>query len=197
MIRVLEIPAGGPPKVLEGENACQPPSEGASRWIDIQAPGPAEMARIAQRFRLHPLAIEDCLHFDQRPKLEDYDDHLFLVTHSFELRGEEAVHPELVELHTFLGQDFLITVHDDPLVPLDRIWQRLQFDQAAGRRGVDFIRYLLADAMVDGLFPIVDQVADQIDAMEDRLLRTTPDQEILEPVSLVRISRGFPSIPTD
>jgi magnesium transporter len=186
MIRVLDIPAGGPPKVLEGDKGLRTPSDGASRWVDIEAPTPAQMAVVAQRFRLHPLAIEDCLHFDQRPKLEEYDDHLFLVTHGFELRGEASSHPQVVELHSFLGDDFLITVHDDPLVPLDRIWQRLLADQTTARRGVDFIRYLLADAMVDALFPIVDQVAEQIDAIEDRLLRSTPDQAILEEILQIK-----------
>lgn len=72
--------------------------------------------------------------------------------------------PRLLELHTFLAGRYLVTVHDEPLSPLNYVWDRLRSDAAAGRRGTDFIRYLVADAMVDAFFPLVDQVAGRIEA---------------------------------
>ena len=69
-VRVVDLPAEGAPVVREGLDAATPPPEGTLRWIDIEAQDAVTMEALGARFKLHPLAIEDCLHFDQRPKVE-------------------------------------------------------------------------------------------------------------------------------
>ena len=80
MFRVLTIAPDG--RVEESTDRVAPPAEGELRWIDVQAQDAAQMAVLAKNFGFHPLAIEDCLQVGQRPKLEEYDDYIFLVTHA-------------------------------------------------------------------------------------------------------------------
>ena len=184
MYRVMLIDRTQLPTVVSGEEAVAPPLEGEWRWIDLQRDNDTDLALLAERFRFHPLTIEDCAHFNQRPKYETYDGYLFIVMHGFEFdpRPDEAL--KAAELHTFLGNNYLITVHDEPLPSLDEVWNRLLSDPISARRGVDFIRYLIADAMVDALFPLVDQLANRVEEIEDALLggaaRTGTLEEILD-----------------
>jgi len=120
-------------------------------------------------FGLHPLAIEDCLTFEQRPKLEQYPSHLFVVIHHLIVEGEDE---DLVgrEIHAFLAPTFLITVHTEPCSVLERAVTRLKGDANARARGVGFLYYLVADAIAAGNWDTLDQVIGAIDELEDRIL---------------------------
>ena len=78
MFRVMEL-RDGKVDVYEGTEQVSPPPEGVLRWIDLRSQDVGQLELLRARFDLHPLAIEDCAHEDQRPKLEEYRDHLFLV----------------------------------------------------------------------------------------------------------------------
>ena len=104
MFRVLELGPSGRVEVSEGPERVAPPPEGTLRWIDLVAQDAAQLELLRQRFDFHPLAIEDCAHLDQRPKLEEYRDCLFLVTQGFACPGEQVHELELHELHAFLGE---------------------------------------------------------------------------------------------
>lgn len=197
-IRILEIYESEKPRLLTGKDHIAPPPDGVLRWIDIERPSDVELSLLSDQFGFHPLAIEDCAHFDQRPKLEDYHDHIFLVTHGFELPPVPNPEPRLLELHTFLAKRYLVTVHDESLVPLNGVRERLQSDPSAGRRGTDFIRYLIADAMVDAFFPVVDQFASRIEELEDALLNRGSDRNTLREILqlkrlLVSLRRVLPA----
>src|SRR5262245_34748758 len=102
--------ASGKLTLFEGSERVAPPPIGNLRWIDLTSPDPASLELLRQRFDFHPLTIEDCGHLDQRPKLEEYRDHLFLVTQGFSIKGEKLEELELHELHAFLGGHYLVTV---------------------------------------------------------------------------------------
>ena len=84
------------------------------KWIDVLQPTEEVLNKLGERFGLHKLAIEDCLHLDQRPKLEEYGNHQFLVLQGFSTPTEKWADLEMHELHFFIGPDWLITVHDMP-----------------------------------------------------------------------------------
>ena len=109
MFRVLDVGPSGPATVTEGEELVAPPPDGILRWIDLQKQDDAQLGLLVERFQFHPLTIEDCSHFDQRPKLEEYGDYLFLVTHGFLLTTSNPEPLEVLELHTFLGERYLVT----------------------------------------------------------------------------------------
>ncbi|MBI5510737.1 MAG: magnesium/cobalt transporter CorA [Deltaproteobacteria bacterium] len=170
MFRVLEVNAGGKVEVYEGPERVAPPPAGALRWIDLAAQDDEQLELLRARFDFHPLAIEDCAHFDQRPKLEEYRDCLFLVTQSFAATGEPVTELDLQELHAFLGERFLVTVHLGSIASLDTVWRRACHDAELVRRGVDFLYYLVADGIVDGTFPILDRIAEELESIEDAVL---------------------------
>ena len=139
------------------------------RWIDVVAPDEALLEHLALQFGLHRLEIEDCLHLDQRPKLEEFKGHLFLVLHGFEPKpGPAELGLELRELHLFLGPDWVITVHDEPMASMEALRSRVTKEPAGTLgRGADHLAYLLADTLVDADFPLVERLNDVVDGLED------------------------------
>lgn len=192
MLRVMEINQNGPPQVQSSKDSISPPPPGVLRWIDIERPDDGVLRRLSEEFAFHPLAIEDCAHFDQRPKIEEYDDYIFVVTHGFELDATTPAEASPLELHSFLGKNYLVTVHDEPLQPLKNVWDRLTADGATARRGVDFMRYLIADGMIDGLFLVVDQLASRMEEVEDALLERSSTPATLE--EILRLKRHLVSL---
>jgi magnesium transporter len=166
------VPAdgGGAVEVLMGDERVAPPPDGAIRWIDVIGHSEDDLRLLQSKFGFHPLAIEDCLHFDQRPKLEEYGGYLFIVVHAFTCDGKDPVEVDPREVHAFLGERYLVTVHDAQVPAIEAIWRRLAGDAALGRRGSDFIYYLLVDATVDMNFDQIDAITDAIEEVEDAVL---------------------------
>jgi magnesium transporter len=177
MFRVMELRAERV-EMFEGSEHVAPPEAGVLRWIDVTSPDGSHLELLRDRFGLHPLTIEDCARFDQRPKLEEYRDHLFLVTQGFTAKGERIEELELHELHAFLGRRYLITVHQDDLGALEKVWLRLAGEPKLLGRGVDFVYYLVADGIVDENFPILDIIADELEELEDSVLSTPRRQDL-------------------
>ena len=169
MFRVMDLREGRT-ELSEGTERVARPPEGVVRWIDLRGQDAAQLELLRDRFDLHPLAIEDCSHLDQRPKMEEYRDHVFLVTQGFSSKGETVQDLELQELHAFLGERYLLTVHVEEVAALEKIWTRAAGDPRLLERGVDFVYYLVADGIVDTNFPILDRIADELDELEDSVL---------------------------
>ncbi len=167
--------------VTSGPERVAPPPEGTLRWIDLEAQDAAQLTILEERFHFHPLALEDCANFGQRPKLEEYDGHIFIVTQGFTLAGEAPVGLEVHELHAFLGKGWLVTVHEKPLAPLEDVWKRAALGPALVKQGLDFVYHQIADAMVDQNFPILDRISDELEEIEDCVLGHS------EPTDLARI----------
>lgn len=170
MYRVLDIEPEHAPLLVDGAERVSPPPAGVTRWIDLSAHDESELKLLAERFGFHPLTIEDCAHFDQRAKLEEYGDYLFIVMHGFFCPGSDPRELEPLELHAFLGKGYLVTVHEKPIPPLDAVWRRVLGDAGLGRRGPDFLYYLVIDAVVDTNFAHLDLLADALDQIEDAVL---------------------------
>ena len=169
VFRVMEL-RDGRVELSEGTERVAPPPPDVLRWIDLRGQDPPQLELLRERFDLHPLTIEDCAHLDQRPKMEEYRDHVFLVTQGFSAKGDKLRELELQELHAFLGDRFLLTVHVEEVAALEEVWARLAGDPRLLERGVDFVYYLVADGIVDDNFPILDRVADELDELEDAVL---------------------------
>jgi magnesium transporter len=149
-----------------------------SKWIDVLHPTEEEMKQLGERYGLHKLAIEDCLHVDQRPKLEEYPNHQFIVLQGFTASPDNVCELTLHEHHFFLGPDWLISVHELPFDGLEQVRQRVRNEpQATIERGVDFMLYLLADTLVDRNFPVLDKFNDELEDLESAVFeKPSPDQ---------------------
>lgn len=136
-------------------------------WLDIEQITD-EDASLLREFGFHPLSIEDCGPTDTRPKIDEFPDHLFIVFRT--LNGDP--HDEIVEtvkLCVFLSADFVVTVHPTPLPFLKHVKDRVEQDYRQ-MRTPSFCMYTVLDAAVDHFFPMMDQLDDRIDQVEDRIL---------------------------
>lgn len=187
MIRSLVYEGGHEPRSATGIAACK---EAAAKgtgllWIDIDEDAPEVRAMLRDVFGAHDLAIDDC--FNGRidtPKVDEYPDHLFIVSQSIHYLSEDK-RLLLTEIDLFLGSNYVITSHVGPVPEIQEL-----FDRAAGNgyilsRGADMLAQAVLDALVDRLLPTVEQIDEELDTMEERVLGK-PDPEVLPMVLLLR-----------
>ena len=170
MFRVLDVAAEGGPTLSEDAARVAPPPPDTVRWIDLEAQDEAQLQRLQAGFGFHPLTIEDCAHFDQRAKLEEYGDYLFIVSHGIDCVEGKPPELDVHEVHAFLGPGYVVTVHARPIAAMEAVWKRCAGDAALVRRGADFVYYMVADALVDMNFPLLDRFSDEIEELEDRVV---------------------------
>lgn len=142
-------------------------------WVDVLDPDAEALAPIAAAFGLHPLAVEDCLHFPQRPKIDPYEDNMFIVWALPRLVPDDGI--AYTEIDVFLGKGFLVTSHLEPVAVIDE----LASDAASILcRGAEWTLHALLDQAVDEIFPAVDYIADQLDTIEDSLLERADQDDL-------------------
>jgi magnesium transporter len=147
------------------------------KWVDVSEPDEATMKRLQDRYGLHRLAIEDTLHLDQRPKLEDYPGHEFLVTQGFCAPNKDVAALELHEMHTFLGPDWVITAHEKRHPAIARTVDRITREpNETIARGPDFVAYLVLDGVVDENFPLLDRFNDELEDVEEAIFSAPPSR---------------------
>ncbi len=164
--RVIEVPEVGAGATREAD-ALTPPGEGVLLWIDVEAPSREALEALRVPFGLHPLAIEDCLTFDQRPKVEEFPNHLFVVIHELNLRQGELGSDEI---HAFLSDKFLITVREQPCRRIEDVVNRVVGASDLYPRGVAFIYYLLASSVASHNLVTLDELSEAIDEIEEHAL---------------------------
>lgn len=153
-------------------------------WIDAHDPTQDEMEELAHRFNWHPLSVEDALKPHQRAKLDRYENHYFLVLYTVHYVREELA---LTELDIFLGPQYVVTVHREPLAELlEEARQRWgSHPYVAQRRDPISLVYVIADTVVDSFMPVVDAISNQIGEMEERLFENFR-QELLQDTLAMR-----------
>jgi magnesium transporter len=138
-------------------------------WVDAEGEPAEALEALGTQFELHPVTAEDFVHKNQRPKIEEFDRYIFLVIHALRaIRGDEL---ETDELHVALWQNCLLTVHERPLDAVKRGFDRCATDPRPLQNGTSFLLYLLSDAVVDGYFPVLDALGDEIDSIEDAVVQ--------------------------
>ena len=136
-------------------------------WHEIRDPQDPELDRLATRYRLHPLHIEDCRHRNQSAKVEESRGYLFAVLKTVEITDGGSL--ALADLDVFLGRDFLITVEDPKRQAARSMLDKLRA-AGAGMRA-DQVFYRITDGIVDTYLPVLDGFNDVIDELEDQVLR--------------------------
>lgn len=179
MFKVIDLPPEGKPEESNDEARVGPPPEGTLRWVDLYEHDEAALELLKERFDFHPLAIEDCSSFELRSKIEEYEDYLFIVLHSFTAHPTEADEIEVHEVHAFLSDTYLVTVHDNPINATDGVWRRAAGDRSVLGKGPCWALYMVADAMVDSMFPRLAQIAEELEEVEDAVLEGADEQDLL------------------
>jgi magnesium transporter len=140
-------------------------------WLNVHGlHEPEVMAEIGRRFKLHPLVLEDILNTDQRPKIDDYGDYLFMVARFFEIDPENnQINSDQVSL--VLGPNFVLTFQERPSGRFDPVRERLRHDRGQIRKlGADYLAYSLLDAIVDRYFTILESIGERTEELEDMML---------------------------
>jgi magnesium transporter len=142
--------------------------DGTVVWMDVCEPSEKEFALIAEEFALNPLAVEDALHERQRPKLDHYDDHVFISLYDVHLDHDSG---ELVsgELAIFASQRYLITVRKSAGLDPAPVLQRWDDNADLAKHGVGFLLWGVLDVIVDGHFDTVQSLDTEIEELEDLL----------------------------
>lgn len=137
-------------------------------WVDFDGPTLEEELLLHTFFNFHPLAIEDCLLRLQRPKLDYYEDYIFFVLHWLR---EGNLTPE--ELNLFLGEKFIVTFHFNAIDELGQVREKLSVSPEKWSRVTTFIAYQIIDKVVDHYFPIVYNIEERLEEVEDQLSPST------------------------
>lgn len=145
-------------------------AHGDVRWLNLERPREADREWLEREFGFHPLAIEDIASRNQRPKLDAYDDYLFIVLH-FPVFDKSQDRLLTAELDLFVGPDYLITLPDQNLPPLaamfERYRQREQVREDVFSNGTGYLLYKIVDTCVDASFPMLRRMGDKLDRLED------------------------------
>lgn len=158
---IAQIHLNGVVKNIAPDAARPKPRRGIA-WLDVSAPTEDDLSCLARTYKFRSLTIEACCNFNQRAKIESYGDYLFLSL-ATTIRENTELHPR--ELEAFLGGDYLVTVHRETVPALD-----VARKHSNANTRPDFLLYLIADHMVDVYFPTLDEMDDEIDALEDQIL---------------------------
>ena len=153
------------------------------RWIHIESPRSADRDWLEEQFDFHALDYEDVYSRNQRPKLDQYDDYVFIVLH-FPLFDKESGRVLTAELDLFMGPDYLVTLPNVPLPPLTAMFERYReredLKEATFSKGTGFLLYKIVDANVDASFPMLRKMGLKLDAIEDDIFENGAKHVVLD-----------------
>jgi magnesium transporter len=142
-------------------------------WIGVFEPDELLLRKMQEEFGLHDLAIEDALSAHQRPKIERYEDSLFVVLRTAEIaprKPTEVCHVQYGEIHVFLGTNFILTVRHGYATSFTQVRTRVEATPHLLKLGPAFALYAIMDFIVDQYFPIIDALGEELETLEQRIL---------------------------
>jgi magnesium transporter len=168
----------------EGESlASASKLKDAAVWVDLNNPSQEEINELGAAFGFHQLALDDCMHEVQRPKLEVYEGYLFVVARHVLIFDRKA---ETKQIAIFLGKNYLVSVHSGGLGFLDGIkaWIK-EGTHRINNKGPDYLLYKILDAVVDNYFNVLDSMETEIECIERDVVRK-PSKNVLRDIFRVK-----------
>ncbi|HEX8860793.1 MAG TPA: magnesium/cobalt transporter CorA [Actinomycetes bacterium] len=131
-------------------------------WVDVTGGTDEEIDRIGEEFSIHPLALEDCRHQHQRPKVDQYRQHILLVAYGTEaaIQGEPT---RLHELDLVAGENFLVSFHQVPPIDAQAVAKRIEAHPELAHHGAGFLLYVVLDELVDSFAPTMDLIGERVE----------------------------------
>jgi len=161
---------------------------GKVTWTNIENPATEDIEVLRRNFSFHPLDLEDCLSKIERPKIDEYDDYLFIVMH-FPIYDLDQQVSQPAEVDFFIGVNYLVTVHDGRLKPIVQLFEDCRaYEQTRQRHmgaGASRLLHSVIDKLVDYCFPILAKVDHNIQTIEDEIF-TEHMRQIVQRISVVR-----------
>jgi len=159
------------------------------KWINIEQPTAQETSYLAESYNFHPLDLDDCLSKIQRPKIDEYNEYLFLVLH-FPVFNPEARVTTSSQVSVFIGRDYLITLHKGELKPLVKLFRECQIDEESRQKyfgyGAGVLLYYIIDRLIDYCLPILSKILDNVETVEDEIFSSRRLPKLIEEISILR-----------
>jgi magnesium transporter len=166
--RGSELTSPAPPAERQKPNVETISGEGL-RWVKIDSPSALEWGWLEEHFEFHGLDLEDVLSRNERPKIDEYPDYLFIVLH-FPVFDPSVRRLNAGELDIFVGEDFLITIPNQPLQPVEYLFERCRAKEELRdqifSRGSGYLLYRIVDDGFDYCFPMLRKIENKLDALE-------------------------------
>lgn len=165
-------------------------SSGNLRWINIERPQASDGEWLLKEFAFHPLDLEDVFSRNQRPKLDTYDEYLFLV---MQFPAYEKTRKRLisVELDVFIGPDYLVTLPNHELPPLEALFERFQeredLRESTFSKGSGYLLYRIIDVCVDASFPMLRKMGLKLDSLEDDIFEQEGSEQIVRELNDLKL----------
>jgi len=146
-------------------------------WVALHDPTQGELQLMQDEFDLHPLAVEDAGHGQQRPKIEEYGDSLFAVLHMLEQENGEL---RVGAVHMFVGANYILSVRNGVQRGFQDVRTRAEREPELLQRGSGYVLYALMDAVVDRYFPIIQSIETELDRIEEQIFANKSARESIE-----------------
>jgi magnesium transporter len=154
-------------------------------WLDIQDPQERDIALLRDEFHFHPLAIEDATRLHERPKVDSYDGYYFLVFYAIHYDSElERLHTHAMSL--FVGANYLVSVHPGAIPAIGDTIKRWQNNEEQFGNDAGVLLYQLFDTIVDDYFPVIDQLAERVEVIEEQIFERFREEALQEVFALKR-----------
>ena len=177
-----------PKNVASNKLNVQVVKHGGFTWVDVRSPGTAEMTYLKDQYGFHQLALDDCVSTIQIPKLDVFEDYLFLVS-QFPVVNTKPQITLASEVDIFAGADYLVTVHSGTLRPLTKLFDDCDKSQELRERVLasssGLLLYRILDGLVDYCFPILNRIISNLDDIEKKLFETR-ERGVVREMALVR-----------
>src|SRR6478752_89642 len=158
------------------------------RWINIERPRSLEQSWLEEHFEFHALDLEDVFSRNQRPKVDEYDDYLFIVLH-FPRYDKKVARLNAAELDLFVGPDYLITIQNEPLQAVEYLFERVrnneELRESVFSKGAGFLLYKIVDDSVDASFPMLRKMGNKLERIEEEIFAGR-SKEIVRDLSNVK-----------
>ncbi|MEA2347948.1 MAG: magnesium transporter [Thermoleophilaceae bacterium] len=177
------VASAAPAAARPAEPNVEVVEQGGLRWINIEKPGAVDRAWLEEHFEFHPLDHEDVMSRNQRPKIDEYDDYLFIVLH-FPVFDKAVGRLNAGELDIFIGPDYLITLPNTPLKPVEYLFERCrsseEMRESIFSKGTGFLLYKIVDECFDYCFPMLRKMGNKLDRIEEDIFEGRSDEIVRE-----------------
>src|SRR3954466_3939633 len=158
------------------------------RWINIERPRSVDQSWLEERFEFHHLDYEDVFSRNQRPKVDEYDDYMFIILH-FPRYDPRPGRLNAAELDIFIGPDFVITLPNEPLQPVEYLFERCRSNEEAREqhfsKGSGYLLYRIIDSCADASFPMLRKMGNKLERIEQDIFEGR-SEEVVRDISNVK-----------
>lgn len=174
---------------INAEPRVEQIDHGGVRWINIESPGPAEEAWLRENFEFHDLDYEDVRSRNQRPKIDEYDDYLFIILH-LAVFDKRVGRLNAAELDMFVGPDFVITLPNGDLKPVEYLFERCKSHEETREQrmsqGPGYLLYTIVDDAFSSFFPMLRKIGMKLDNIEETIFLEENSREVVRDISNVK-----------